>query len=488
MAFPAQPGHARAVAPLAGAGRPAVRVASFGQKLPPNSARLPGEKVRPTASASRAEAEALRALDETEKKLSETKLAPPVPPPPAPPPGPLNLVLKEVEVQKMHTLDVLHQSFQAQIWTEFVVPGGAKDPYLKAKGEVFPFDGESSKPLFRPSLGWYMAQADYRNALEYKIIDAKTMERGDDLVMAIRVNGTFTEIFELDDYPCDVQGLTTTLNFNCRYHGPMPINISVAEDAKITMTCLTLCPPSKEWDLSPELHVRSHLVGAGGREFPGISFTARATRQPAYHITFLAAPMGFFSLLSVLNAVCLRRKVDLNHRFQMATTLVLTTAAYRVAASARLPPVSYFTMLDHYSVANAMIVLLVAIETRTLTFHVPGTPYEVDQHTETGGFDLFVTIAFVAMWLVVHLQFGLLTYSRIKFPRALDENLNDPKNILLDRAAIEELGAARYNPMPTLFDALEATVSIIQDRPPTDADGDVKNGYVRLDTRKAHTA
>ena len=62
MAFPAQPGHARAVAPLAGAGRPAVRVASFGQKLPPNSARLPGEKVRPTASASRAEAEALRAL------------------------------------------------------------------------------------------------------------------------------------------------------------------------------------------------------------------------------------------------------------------------------------------------------------------------------------------------------------------------------------------------------------------------------------------
>ena len=100
---------------------------------------------------------------------------------------------------------------------------------------------------------------------------------------------------------------------------------------------------------------------------------------------------------------------------------------------------------------------------------------------------LFVTVAFVGMWLLVHLQFGLLTYSRIRFPRALDENLNDPENILLDRAAIEDVGAARYNPMPTLFDALEATVSIIQDRPPTDSDGDVKNGYIRID-RKAHAA
>ena len=50
-------------------------------------------------------------------------------------------------------------------------------------------------------------------------------------------------------------------------------------------------------------------------------------------------------LLSVLNAVCLRRLSDLNHRAQMSLTLVLTTAAFRTAATARLPAISYFSMV-----------------------------------------------------------------------------------------------------------------------------------------------
>ena len=50
---------------------------------------------------------------------------------------------------------------------QFVIPGGALDPHLRKEGEVFPMDDEG-KPTYRPSAGWYMAQVDFRSALNFK--------------------------------------------------------------------------------------------------------------------------------------------------------------------------------------------------------------------------------------------------------------------------------------------------------------------------------
>ena len=65
---------------------------------------------------------------------------------------------------------------------EFVIHGGAHDPHLSVDGSVFPF--ENGKPTFKPSAAWYMEQVDYRNALNFRTVDAKIMKRGDDLIMA----------------------------------------------------------------------------------------------------------------------------------------------------------------------------------------------------------------------------------------------------------------------------------------------------------------
>ena len=99
------------------------------------------------------------------------------------PPNTLHLWLREVEIQKLHRLDITSQSFSAQIWMEFVIRGGAQDPHLSAHSSVFPFDA-NGKPTFKPSAAWYMEQVDYRNALDFRTVDAKIMKRGDDLVMA----------------------------------------------------------------------------------------------------------------------------------------------------------------------------------------------------------------------------------------------------------------------------------------------------------------
>lgn len=126
----------------------------------------------------------------------------------------------------------------------------------------------------------YAAQVDCRNGLPgSRIIDNKVMKRGDDLVLALRMEGSFTEVFELADFPFDMQGLTISMVFNCRANGPLPIDITVDPQCSISLTCVHLCPPSKEYTLLTHLHVRAHLLGhSDNRKFPGVSFTAQVKR------------------------------------------------------------------------------------------------------------------------------------------------------------------------------------------------------------------
>ena len=110
--------------------------------------------------------------------------------------------------------------------------------------------------------------------IRWRMVDGKVMTRGKDLIMAVKVEGTFIEVFELTDYPFDSQvltpshsfsrhlppsshlllsdfpfdsqGLTCTLVFNCRSNGPMPMDIILETDCKVALTCMNLCPPIKE--------------------------------------------------------------------------------------------------------------------------------------------------------------------------------------------------------------------------------------------------
>ena len=67
--------------------------------------------------------------------------------------------LTQLELMKLHNIDVQKSSFQAQIWVEFTIHGGALDSNLSADGAVFPM-GADGQPTFRPSAGWYMEQVE----------------------------------------------------------------------------------------------------------------------------------------------------------------------------------------------------------------------------------------------------------------------------------------------------------------------------------------
>ena len=306
--------------------------------------------------------------------------------------------LLNIDLMKLHNIDVQKSSFQAQIWVEFTIRGGALDADLSKEGAVFPI-GEDGKPTFKPSAGWYMQQVNFPNAHSVKLVDAKWKWRGDDIVMAMRYEGAFAEVYELEDFPFDQQGLTIMLNFNCRVGGPLPMELVVSPRCKITLSCIDVCPPAREWIVARKVSIHNFKMGeeyGTDRVFPALSITAQVKRKPMYHILNLAMPMGLFSVLSLMQAACnANTEGSINHRHQMTLMMVLTATAYKMAIAGKLPPVSYLTWLDKYTLCNYLLIIAVAVQSRALT-QLGGD----DQ--ETGLFDMVCTAVAAGFWGLMH--------------------------------------------------------------------------------------
>jgi hypothetical protein len=310
----------------------------------------------------------------------------------------VRLELTQIDLMKLHNIDVQKLTFQAQIWVEFTIRGGALDADLSADGAVFPM-GADGKPTFRPSAGWYMQQVDFRNAHSVRVVDSKWRRAGDDILMAMRYEGMFSEEYQLDDFPFDQQGLTILLNFNCRVGGPLPIELVVSPTCKITLSCIDVCPPAREWTVNTKMKLNSFNLGeqyGSDRVFPTLSLTAQVKRKPMYHVLNLAVPMGLFSVLSLIQAMCnANTEGSINHRHQMTLMMVLTATSYKMAIAGKLPPVSYLTWLDKYTLSNYLLIIAVAVQSRALT-QLGG------DDEQTGLFDTVCTAVAAGFWGLMH--------------------------------------------------------------------------------------
>lgn len=101
--------------------------------------------------------------------------------------------MRNVEVTRIADIDILSQRFHAEVVVQLAFEGGAHDEHLSNPDDSFPLDS-LGRPTFRPSAAWYMKQVDFNNAIEYKTLDAKILKDGDDLLMNMRFEGTFSEI------------------------------------------------------------------------------------------------------------------------------------------------------------------------------------------------------------------------------------------------------------------------------------------------------
>lgn len=269
------------------------------------------------------------------------------------------LVVQLVEVMQITDISIIEQSFSATFYIELRFNGGALDEDLSKDGDAFPIvDG---RPTFLPPAGWYLAQFDFNNAKRFSQIDSLCRHVGDDIVLAMRFEGTFLECMELEEFPFDAQELTISLAINCRTTGMIPVALALdgntvsrnmVEDRHFTLR--------NEWDLQSKMHLGLRLVGTEGRMFPTIDITAIVDRKPYYYLVNIAFPMALFALMGNFQFTLPRYATA--DRFNVCFSLLLTVVAFKFSISTMMPTVSYLTTLDQFSLACAACVVLACFE------------------------------------------------------------------------------------------------------------------------------
>ena len=282
-------------------------------------------------------------------------------PPPRDPPKPLmrTLVVRFVEVNRLADIDIIGQRFRAECFLQFAFEGGALDDDLCRPGADFPVD-EWGRPTYRPSAEWYVAQFDFNNAHEYKLLDAKVVADDDDLLINMRFEGCFSELMELEKFPFDAQELTMSASFNLRTKGMTPLQI------RNSPTALTTIAPNafvdgKMWTLHPALELTPGEYGVvDERKFPALKMTILVGRNPQFYLWNVALPVCLFVPMCLMQ-YCVPRDYTAE-RLGVSLAIVLTAIAHKYSMTTLVPSVNYLTFLDLYVLLSLGLISLITFQ------------------------------------------------------------------------------------------------------------------------------
>ena len=268
-----------------------------------------------------------------------------------------------VEILQLNSVDLVAETFTAQLFIEFRFPGAALDPDLSAKSAAFPF-GPDGKPTFRPSARWYVDQIDFNNANKYQILNKDVLEVGQNIHAKIRFEGTFFTNLELTHFPFDCQALTFSLAINCREAGMTPVLLRNAED----LTCQSISNDSfhlqEVYYVQERLHVATGSCGHAPRTFPAVNVTMALERKAGFFIVNVLVPLFLFVPLSCMQFFI--PVTELAGRMEFGLAMLFTTVTFKFSISNTLPQISYLTLLDKYLLLGGLINLLICFESAAI--------------------------------------------------------------------------------------------------------------------------
>lgn len=264
---------------------------------------------------------------------------------------PVVMKLQRVDLLALTNIDQINQSFTAQLYVQLRIPDGASDAdlcsCLHEDRPPFPI-GEDGLPTFRPSAGWYLNQFDFVNALDVHILDKAVMRSGPDLLLNTRYQGTFTEAFELENFPFDAQPLSISMVINCRESGPVPVSLRLEENLAKSVDPRKSFALYQQYHLADLINVRlGKTTTVSDRVFPTMAITFLVARRPAFVLTNVALPTLLISTLSFVPFM-LHADVYIADRFALLFALVLTTVAFKSTIATMVPAIPSLTWVGTY--------------------------------------------------------------------------------------------------------------------------------------------
>ena len=269
------------------------------------------------------------------------------------------LEIVTVEILQLINVELVTETFTAQLFVEFRFPDGALDPDLRVPSAEFPM-GPDGKPTFRPSAKWYIDQIDFNNAQKWSILNKDVFEIGNDIHAKVRFEGTFTANLQLEKFPFDVQLLTFSLAVNCRTNGRTPVALECSHE----MMCHTIS--NEEFHLNEvyfvqeRIHVLTGTCGYAPRIFPAVNITMIIERKPGFFLINVFLPVLLFVPLSAMQQFIPVN--DLAGRMEFGLSMLFTIVAFKFSIASTLPLISYLTVLDKYLLLAGLVNLLICFE------------------------------------------------------------------------------------------------------------------------------
>ena len=236
-------------------------------------------------------------------------------------------------------------------------------------------------------------------------------------VQRLFITGNFTEPFEVENFPFDVQDLTfiiasSELSVKQFKFVPVPF--------KKDYICVDKTWNSAtEWDIVScdavttiidELKARSggEMIGGERDHYPYIQFRIQVVRK--WRAVFLSTVLWMF-LLNILSlCIFAYPPTNIEGRLGFAITLVLTIVAFQFVISSQLPNVSYLTIIDKYNIYTLIFILILSFESVITGYNEEGL-FSVDPHE----IDKIFGISLAILWFICHILF--IIYSRVKYKK-----------------------------------------------------------------------
>ncbi|CAF1554302.1 unnamed protein product [Rotaria magnacalcarata] len=174
-----------------------------------------------------------------------------------------------------------------------------------------------------------------------------------------KVVGTFWEKLELNSFPVDVQQLSLQIVTRCS----VDECVLVENRFQPSMVNREAFLAQQEWFLYEQIETRSTITME--------DFSFRPIRQSTYLVTCCVARRPGYFYWNVYLLIFLITLIALTvysvapeypqSRLQITCTLLLTSIMFRWSVSRLLPPVSYLTLLDKYTLISLVFISLNSI-------------------------------------------------------------------------------------------------------------------------------
>ncbi|CAF0786840.1 unnamed protein product [Adineta ricciae] len=330
----------------------------------------------------------------------DTHVKKPIAIPKAKPPREVALRVKFIRLGEVNTL---HEKFYAEV-------------VIEAR---WLYDPEATS--WNPNLYVKNALGDIKQEVASEFVNhldesVSVNNKGNDIVYVWEIRkvvGTFWEKLELNSFPADVQQLSLQIVTRC----PIEECVLVENRFQPSMVNREAFLAQQEWFLYEHIETRSTITTE--------DFSFRPIRQSTFLVTCCVARRPGYFYWNVYLLIFLITLIALTvygvapehpqSRLQITCTLLLTSIMFRWSVSRLLPPVSYLTLLDKYTLVSLVFISLNSIWHSIIGFLI--------RHTAISKMiDYYVLSLFTLFFLVYHFLMAFFLFQALRSRQVMLES------------------------------------------------------------------